>query len=590
MVRKMSDITRFLLVFLVIVIVGFLLSFKFFKLDVTEEKRHSLTETTIATLKELEEQIFFKVYLTGDLPAEYKKLENAIAEKLDEFRDYSDDAIDYEFVNPYVSEEENENKKFWEKLYDAGIKFTRRSLKDDEARKEKIIFHGALMNIDGVDYPINFLRSYNKNTNALEVESMINSSITNLEYELISKISQHTRNTRPRVGILDGHGELGDINLASIANSLKEFYDLERVYLDERIDAVSEKFAQGNGRNLLYDALIVPKPTQPFSIKDQFILDQYVMYGGKILWFLDAMAADMDSLVTQDQALSLPLDLGLSNMLFDYGARVNNDLVIDLNAIFIPMDVGPLGDGRNIQPVPWYYMPRLVVDSNLAPFHPINKNLHSLVSEFVSSIDTIENNGIDKTVLLTTSKESRRLKPPVRINLNLAQFGPEYFSNPATLDSYSPVAVLLEGEFQSTFKNRGIQDTIRNSSEIAFREKSKPTSMIVVSDGDMIRNDIFPGKEGYEPLPLGFDQMQRGVAFDNTEFIMNCMNYLLDDKAVISLRTRTFKSRLLSVAKLTENKTLIKFINVILPILLIGLLGLIMFFIRRSRYAKKMTS
>jgi len=200
----MSDIVRFLLVFLVIVVIGVLLSFKFFKLDVTEEKRHSLTETTISTLENLEEQIFFKVYLTGDLPAEYKKLENAIAEKLDEFRDYSRDAIDYEFVNPYKSEIENENKRFWEKLYDAGIKFTRRSLKDDEARKEKIIFHGALMNINGEDYAINFLRSYNKNTNALEVESMINSSITNLEYELISKITQHTRNNRPRVGILDG--------------------------------------------------------------------------------------------------------------------------------------------------------------------------------------------------------------------------------------------------------------------------------------------------------------------------------------------------------------------------------------------------
>jgi len=359
--------------------------------------------------------------------------------------------------------------------------------------------------------------------------------------------------------------------------------------LDEKIDAITEKFAQGKGRNILYDALIIPKPTEPFSKKDQFILDQYIMYGGKVLWFLDAMAADMDSLLAQDQALSLPLDLGLSNMLFDYGARINNDLVIDLNAIFIPMDIGPLGDGRNIQPVPWYYMPRLVVDSNLAPFHPINKNLHSLVSEFTSSIDTIEN-GIKKKVLLTTSKDSRRLKPPVRINLNLAQFGPEYFSNPATLDSYSPVAVLLEGEFSSSFKNRGVQDTIRNSSHIAFKEKSKPNSMIVVSDGDMIRNDIYPGQNGYEPLPLGFDQIQRGVAFDNTEFIMNCMNYLLDDKAVISLRTRTFKSRLLSVAKLSENKTLIKFVNVVLPILLIGLLGLAMFFIRRSKYAKKINS
>lgn len=581
----MNDLMRFFIAAIVVIVLGVILCFKFVKVDVTEEKRHSLTETTIETLDGIEDQIFFKVFLTGDLPAEYKKLEKAILEKLDEFRDYSDDVIDYEFVNPYVSEDENENKKFWEKLYDAGIKFTRRELEDSESKKEKYIFHGALMNLNGVDYPINFLKTFSKNSSSQEIESMINSSITNLEYELISNISQHTKDLRQRIGILDGHGELEDIQLASITSSLREFYDLERVYLDEQLDALSEKQPQGVSRNLLYDAVIVPKPSKPFSKRDQFVLDQYVMHGGKILWFLDAMEANMDSLITQEQALSLPMNLGLSNMLFDYGARINNDLVIDLNSVFIPMDVGPLGDGRNIQPVPWFYMPRLVIDSVLAPYHPINKNLHSLVSEFVSSIDTIEN-GIDKKVLLTTSAKSRRLKPPVRVNLNLAQFGPEYFENQATLQPYSPVAVLLEGEFQSTFKNRGVQDTIKNNSSIAYKESSVPNSMIVVSDGDMIRNDIYPGKDGLEPLPLGFDQMQGGVVFDNTEFIMNCMNYLLDDRAVIALRTRTFKSRLLSAAKVKPNEFLIKFINVGVPILIMALLGLVMFFIRRSKFAK----
>jgi len=585
MVKKLSDITRFLIVTAGVLILGFILCFKFFKLDVTEEKRHSLTDTTIETITNLDDQIFFKVYLTGDLPSEYKKLEKAIKEKLDEFRDYSDDLIDYEFVNPYVSEDMKENQRFWSKLFDAGVKLTRRELQDDDAQKEKFIFNGALMNINGVDYPVNFLRSYNQNTSSGEVESMINSSITNLEYELISNISQHTRRIKPRVGVLDGHGELADLQLYSITSSLREFYDLERVYLDERIDALTEKQAQGISRNLLYDAVIIPKPVKPFSKKDQFVLDQYVMHGGKLLWFLDAMSADMDSLVTQEQALSMPMDLGLSNMLFDYGVRINNDLVIDLNSILIPMDVGPIGDRRNIQPVPWFYMPRLVIDSVLAPYHPINKNLHSIVSEFVSSIDTIEN-GVKKKVLLTTSKKSRRLKPPVRVNLNLAQFGSEYFSNPATLDPYSPVAVLLEGEFPSTFKNRGVQDTIRNNSDIAYREKSVPNSMIVVSDGDIIRNDILPTPEGYRPLDLGFDQAQGGIAFDNTEFILNCMNYLLDDKAVIAVRTRTFKSRLLSAAKVSDNKFLIKFINVALPIALMALLGIVMYFIRKSKYRK----
>ncbi len=580
--RKSNDIVRFLLSTSILIVIAVVLSFKFFKLDLTEENRHSLTDQTIETLANLEERIFFKVYLTGNIPSEYKKLEKAIEEKLDEFRDYSDDRIEYEFVNPYISDDENENNKFWEKLYDGGVKFSNIEYRENGVKQDLVLFPGAFMNYKGIDYPINFLKSSSKSGAG---QDMVNASITNLEYELISKIIQYTRDEKPKVGILQGHGELMDVQLASIQQSLREFYLMERVSLDENINALSEKFPVKKSRNLLYDAIIVAKPTKSFSKKDQFILDQYVMNGGKVMWLIDPMAADLDSLVNGEQAMSVPLNLGLENMLFDYGVRINNDLIIDYNCAPLEVDGGPMGDKRKKMLVPWFYSPRLFVDSVLDPYHPINKNLNNIIAEFASSIDTIQND-VTKTVLLTSSEVSRRLKSPVRININIAQFGFEYFDNKSTLNSHSPIAVLLEGEFSSTFRNRGVSDTIINSADIAYKSVSIPNAMVVISDGDIIRNDLYPGENGYKPFPLGFDPIQRVIAYDNTEFLMNCMNHLLNDNAVISLRTRTFKSRLLNKAKVEQNETLLKFLNVAMPILIVGILGIIMFIIRKRKYSK----
>jgi len=468
MVKKSNDILKLVLSVGIAIVLGIVLSYKFFKLDLTEEKRHSLTSETINVLENLDETIYFKVYLTGEIPAEYKRLESAIEEKLDEFRDFSGNQIDYEFINPYQVDDINENKRFWVKLFDNGVKYINLSFRKNGVKQDLTIFPGALMNYRGKDYPINFLKA---GTKAGESQDMINASITNLEYELISKITQYMRRERPRIGVLQGHGELSDIQLASATQSLGEFYDLERVYLDEYINAITEKIPGMTYRNLLYDAIIVAKPTEPYSKRDQFILDQYVMNGGKVLWFIDPMAADLDSLVNGEQAMSVPQNLGLENMFFDYGARINNDLIIDYNCVPIEVDAGPLGDKRKKMLVPWFYSPRLFVDSVLKPYHPINKNLNSVLADFVSSIDTIENN-INKTVLLTSSAVSRRLKSPVRVNINVAQMGFEYFENKATLNPYSPVAVLLEGEFNSSFKNRGVADTIVNNPDIAYREVS----------------------------------------------------------------------------------------------------------------------
>jgi len=582
MVKKSGDIIRLLIGVGIIVLLAIMLSVKFFKIDLTEEKRHSLTDQTKTTLNELEENIYFKIYLTGDLPAEYKKLSKSVEEKLDEFRDFSNGLIDYEFINPYLYEDENDNKKFWEKIYDAGVTFSSVETRNNGVKQKLVVFAGGLMNIDGLDYPINFLKSAG-GTGA--GQDMVSASITNLEYELISKITLYTRDVKPAVAILEGHGELLDEQMASINTSLNEFYNLERVTLRENINALSEKIEGMASRNLLYDAVIVAKPTKPFSKKDQFILDQYVMNGGKVLWVLDPMAADLDSLLQGEQAMSVPLNLGIDNMLFDYGVRLNKDLIIDYNCAPIEVDAGPVGDKRQKMLVPWFYSPRLYIDSILAPYHPINRNLGNIISEFASSIDTIEND-ISKTVLLTSSPTSRRLKSPVRVNVNIAQFGFEYFENKATLDPYSPIAVLLEGEFNSSFKNRGVSDTIISSKNIAYKEVSKPTSMVVVSDGDIIRNDLYPTPDGYQPFPLGYDPIQKTVAYDNTEFIMNCMNHLLNDNAVIALRTRSFKSRLLNKAKVEPNKGMIKFLNVAAPILLIMLIGVVLHLFRKSKYSK----
>ncbi|MBL7923992.1 MAG: Gldg family protein [Bacteroidia bacterium] len=322
-----------------------------------------------------------------------------------------------------------------------------------------------------------------------------------------------------------------------------------------------------------FKALVVAKPDSAFDEKDKFVIDQFVMNGGKLIWLIDPMRASMDSLERRGDMMALARDLRLDDMLFRYGARVNYDLVQDMLASMIPVVTGMVGNQPKQQLLPWYYFPLMNPQSK----HPIVNNLNAIRGQFVSSLDPIDAPGIQHTILLSTSRYSRILPAPVRVSLGIMQFKPDPKMFP---QRHVPVALLMEGSFTSLYKNR-VPSAIAESKEIAFREQSVPGKMIVLSDGDFIRNDVFKGG----PSALGFDRYTN-VTYGNKSFFLNIVDYLCDDSGLMSVRSKEFRLRLIDPAVLESNLQPLKIMNVLLPVLLIVFFGLIKYYVRKRRYSR----
>ena len=411
----------------------------------------------------------------------------------------------------------------------------------------------------------------------IESENVLNNSIQALEYNISNVIRKLSIKSKPKIAIIEGHGELNNYAMYDITSALSQYYQVERVRLDEKINKLTNREISDTTATKIsniYKAIIIAKPDSSFSEKDKFIIDQYVMYGGKILWLIDPVFASMDSLKNTSQTVGITNELNLADQLFRYGVRLNTNLIMDISALQIPIVTGKVGNQPQTSFLPWYFFPIIMPTAN----HPIVKNLNAIKTEFVSSIDTIDN-GIKKTILLTSSKYSRLVNTPVIIDLAILRKEPEerLFNKP-----FQSVAVLLEGEFESNFSNR-ISTEISQSDKIGFLEKSKPTSMIVISDGDVIKSEFHYSK-GY-PLPLGYDQYT-GQMFGNKEFILNCMNYLCDDSGLITVRSRELKLRMLDKTKIEKSKIQWQVINVVLPVVIVILFGFLMAFLRKRRYTK----
>ena len=360
--------------------------------------------------------------------------------------------------------------------------------------------------------------------------------------------------------------------------SLVEDYSLENVYLNENINALTGRIMNTQDSTITinnkFDVLVVPKPIKAFSDKDLYVLDQFVMYGGKILWLVDALDADMDSLQTKPQTFATRLATNLDEMFFNYGVRVNPDLIMDYRCRGIPM----MGNDNRMQLVPWYYFPTLVPNSD----HPIVRNLDVLKTDFISTIDLISND-INKTVLLTTSDHVHIKNAPVNIQLTdaMVQVDNQLFNR-----SNLPVAVLLEGQFKSLFRNR-LASQFASLSEIGYKSQcDKPTQMIVVSDGDMIRNGTAYNEQGQYPFPLGYDRYTN-VEFANKTFILNAINYLAGDEGMIDARPRNIDIRRLDLAKVRDQRGLYQFANLFYPILSVLILAVVVLVSRKIKYKKR---
>ena len=559
-VKKQNIIKLFLLLG-ILIFINIVSSVFFSRLDLTAEKRFTLAHTTKKLVSELDDIVYIKVYLDGDFPPGFRKLQSATREMLDELRVYADGNIEYEFIDPSVNPDPNERNKLYQQLSSKGIQPTNLREQGQGSESQKIIFPGAIVNYRNHEVPLMLLQDQA----GASTEQMLNTSMQSLEYAFANTIRKVTSTSQPSLLFINGHGEADEKYLADITRELQTFYMVERKRIDGQLKAL-----QG------FDAIIVASPDSVFSDKDKFIIDQYIMSGGKVVWFVDGVNAEMDSLQTNDFTIALANEINLSDMLFRYGARVNHDLVQDLQAAPIPVVTGYVGNRPQQTLLPWYYFPVVIPDSK----HPIVNNLNAVKFEFSSSIDTVGAIGVKKTPLLTTSKYSRKSNAPVRIDLDIMQEEPvvAQYNNPQL-----NLAVLLEGNFTSVFKNRLVSQITENN-EIDFKESSTSTAMIIVSDGSIIKNGIKSSNGTI--VPLGLDRYT-GQIFGNKNFILNCVDYLCDDSGIMLVRSKEFRLRILDKTRVVEERLRWQVVNIVVPIIFILILAIYKFVRRRRKYAIK---
>lgn len=565
------DIVQLLLSLFIVGVLVAISTVYFFRIDLTTEKRHTLADSTVEFLEELDEIIYVKVYLKGEYPAMFQKLERATREKLHEMRAYSGGNLEFEFINPADIADDRTRNENYQKLVEQGLNYTTLQIREKDGVSEKIIFPSAIVTHRGESLPLQLLKSQERMPDA----EMINNSVNNLEYELMNVFYQLRAAEQPKVAMLQGHGELDEMETGDLAKALSDFYDVSYVEIDEKIDALTRRVAETNYRENIYDALIIAKPTEAVSDKDKYIIDQFVMHGGKVVWLLDAMHASMDSLQGRDLTMGLSMDTNLDDQLFRYGVRINKNLLIDRNCAPIGIMTGPMGNQQQMEYFPWYFKPLIVSESS----HPIVSNIDPIAMEFVSSIDTLPRKGIRKNILLTTSQHTRIFRSPVRISLNIVRIDPDFGNNNSP---NQPVGVLLEGTFESAFKNR-ISPLLVKDDEFGFKEESKPTRMLVVSDGDVAKNRV--NRSRGQVYPLGYDRYAGRKLYGNREFLVNALNYMLGDDSLIKIRSRNVRLRQLDAERVSSERPLWQAVNIVVPVLLILIIGALQYFIRRKKYS-----
>jgi len=569
---KKKNIIRFFVNFALIVLVATIGSLTFVRWDLTEEKRYSLTPASIELLENLDSKVLVKVYLKGDYPADFKRLENATRELLVELRSYSNNNVEYQFINPSENKDKKQREKIYGDLIGAGLMYTNLPIETADGIQEKIIFPGALVSQGEKTYPVQLLKSRERVPNA----QMINNSINNLEFEIISAIRKLQLQKKQSIAILKGNGELSGIEIEDMVQSLLEFYSVSPVEIKGNINAFSNIIDNKGFRQNNFDLLLVAKPTQQFSDKDRFIIDQFIMHGGKVVWMIDAVLASMDSLKNNQQTIGLPLGLNIYDLLFTYGVRVNKNLLLDKTCAPIWLNVGNYGDRPNMKMFPWYFDPILIPQGG----HPIISNIDPVLTRFTSSIDAVGDSSIHKTPLLQTSELTKIYNAPARINLGIINAPLDFRVNNKP---FQTVAMLLQGKFESHFKY-SLPPTIADADEIDFKDESPENQMLIISDGDIMRNPINSANNRF--FPLGYEKNAGRVIYGNKAFLLNAINFLLDDKSLISIRSKSISLRKLNSDKVLKEYRFWQVLNLVLPILIIVTLGVVLNWGRKKYYNK----
>ncbi len=573
--------------FLLAVIAVNVLSSQFYKrIDLTKEKRYTLSESTKNLLGKLDEDAYVTVFLEGELPLDYKRLQSATRDMLNEFKYASGGKIRFEFEDVLEDKELKEKEAILKELYTKGLRIERPETKPDEAPTEKYIIPAGVVFYKGKEYPLNLLkREFGK-----PLEEEINASVELLEYEIGTALRKGLAGKELKLAFTAGHGELSDIETADISAALGEFYDLERINLNLSDSNCYKIFAKDVAANpdkpvftvlveglikklQTYSGIIVAKPTNEFTEPEKFVLDQYVMNGGKVIFLVESLVAEMDSVAKYGEVSTSNHNHNLDDLLFHYGVKVQNTLVQDLQCHGIPA----INQQTN-RPgfFPWIFYPLFnAVDDN-----PVSKNLENVWGRYCSTLDTTARESLNKTVLLRSSPQSRIAANPVFISLNALKIRP----NPANFTKGNNIsAVLVEGEFTSPFRYR---DGIKRAFDIPFSEGVKNNAMIVIGDGDLIRNQVTSEGQVY---PLGYDrfgskQFGTPVEFANKKFFLNCVDFLCDETNLIEVRSKEVVLRLLDKGKVKNEKLYWQSLNMVLPIVLVVIFGLFNTLYRKRRW------
>ena len=557
---KNNNLKSVLIILAIVVLANVIGSSFFHRFDLTKDKRYTLSPTALNIIKQVQNPLSIKVYLQGDLPAEFKRLQQETKQLLEEFQAYNNNIV-FEFVDPLESEDTSmDNIK---ELYRKGLTPINITVDDKGKQSQAMVFPWAIAVYDNKEVNIPLL----KNIMGASTTQKVIGSVQHLEYSIAEGLNKITKAKQKKIAVIKGNGQLQDILMAKFLLQVRESYFIGPFTLD----SVAKNPIGSLEALQKYDLAVIAKPTETFTDAEKQVLDQFIINGGKTLWLIEQVSAEMDSLYNPSGAtLAYPRDLNLNDMFFKYGIRINPDVVKDEQGSPIKLATGEQGSSTQFQEFNWKFAPQVYPNS----LHPIVKNLGGIKFDFANSIDTLKN-GIKKTILLESSQYSKKIGTPAEINLNIVaeETSPNDYLNKGKI----PLSVLLEGSFRSMFENR-----VLPFEQKTFQAKGTENKMIVIADGDLIKNQL---DKNLQPVELGYDQ-RSGNLYDNKDFLMNCVNYLLDDTGLINIRSKDLDLPLLDKEKVYENYTRTQILTIGLPILILVLFGVVFTFLRKRKYSK----
>jgi len=558
---------------ILLILINLISTLLYFRIDLTEDKKYSISSTSKNIINEIDDVMYIKIYLEGDFPSGFKRLQNSTIDLLNQLKKHNQ-LIKYELINPNIKNIEERNN-LYKQLYEVGLNPTNLQTQNSGTKTEQIIFPGAIIYYKGKEICVNLLQSQF----GTHHEKVLNNSIENIEFEFINAFNKLINDYKPNIAFLTGNGQLNGSEILSIkyglnntSESLSKYYTINEFNIkDWTLDSSKTNFSIKDQQTKInrFDVLIIAKPTIPFNKLEKLLLDQYIMNGGKILWLIDGVSMDMDSLKNnQSFSMALPKNLNIDDMLFKYGVRINHNLIMDIQCDKIPVITNFNVNQPSKSLFPWFYNPLIISKNN----HPITKNIDAIKTSFISTIDTIRSSKVHKKIILKTSPYTKLVYSPHRVSLNILE---EKGSIEKYNDGPLNTGVMLSGKFKSFFEN---SVPLKNNK---IKKESVETEMIFFSDGDIIKNDINSNNKPYE---IGYNPFSKEIFQGNKQLIINSIHYLTGNKKLLDLRRNNFKIRLLDKKEISVNKIKWQILNIFFPLIIVLIFGLIFNLIRNKQF------